>query len=457
MGANLDWSKECVRMDGQREKKMGAHLGWVWLKNSATQEGVLVPAAVHFVQHPNRPESLELSFVSPLTQKAGRWSAHVKEAYLTDQVEQAAAWQPISFKPKDKKMLSAIAQASGLNEEQDVKQLKSLSFDHWEPGWQCDLAWNPLNNLVLSAQSIRALEATQQIQSSNEQKEKEWLATSLWSPKSPEGAAQKGAEAPAVETDGGQGRTKDVPTVSKSKLKFSVAKLPSPRWAHNPDLSFNQTLIAAESYIPKEVFALIRNDWAGYLIDGSGKKTALYSVDALSTLLEANLSVQLDSVDLVAGRWQSGEQIVRQAFEPMERPEVRQFIQLYDGELRLKTMANQKGVYARRATRIPAVEQLSHDAASKFEEETGIESWVEWEEPSHEHFVPVTKSWCIQPDDRAQYGTLLAEEKQVLAQIKSAKEYMMTNFEALKNNFINGHEKKVFEPKPERSSKWGPR
>lgn len=238
-------------------------------------------------------------------------------------------------------------------------------------------------------------------------------------------------------------------------------------WALAPYLrSHNEgpgstALLNFDCYVSQELFALAKEEWAGY-ISKNGKKTALYNSDIIETILNKGYLVNLDGVVIKSSDIKQGSSINSQLLM-LSTASTNDYISYLSNLHVLKTKWTQdtQDVFKQldslwgQAEKVENAAKLGLDkstlkftsiaSTSELSEQNymldlthGVRQTLTYEEPSHEYFVPVYFYSTLKP------GVSLETLNEIAKKAQSFPKKPTFNHN---DKWLDGYDTKTFEPK----------
>lgn len=230
-------------------------------------------------------------------------------------------------------------------------------------------------------------------------------------------------------------------------------------WALSPYLrSYNsshggKTLVSLDCFADKDLFAVIKSQWAGY-IQKHGKKTALYNIHVIDELIDSGYTVMLDGVNMNKSSSYLSQSIHSNNdwisfLANLEAQNDKWKAQSQQAVEKLKNMFGQ-GVDE---TADKTVFGIPHDKLNwthlklksgepgyefKIDLQYGIQECMTWEEPSHEYFVPVYYYKTLKP------GVSLDELVSLVKKLQALPKAPSFNHE---QKWQEGYDSSTWEPK----------
>lgn len=221
----------------------------------------------------------------------------------------------------------------------------------------------------------------------------------------------------------------------------------------------NDSLLSFDCFIPKDIFEIIKPSFEGY-IQKNEKKTAVYNLNVISSLLEKDLQVEVDGVNINKDDFYNHKMRVIGLFEKSTNEVVSNLAKLYNQELKNKKFKEEvsktvNDIFGNKyfmelsiGVKVPEdanfekinVGGVEYNIDFKY----GVQESTQWEEVSHENF-----------QGKFVYRAIPNKNKlpELRAFLEEAKNYVNNSLIDENSKWLPGFDAATFEPKKKFSPK----
>ena len=231
-------------------------------------------------------------------------------------------------------------------------------------------------------------------------------------------------------------------------IKLNWALTPYLR-SHNDSLG-GSCLVSVDGFVDKNLFELIKSEWAGY-VQKNGKKTALYNLHVIDTIIKAGHSVTLEGTQMTLdynffdgtsqNSWVKSLSSLYQQSQVWKEQSDKLILALKDMFATSVKENEEDTVFGISKSKLQWTHIKLKDNVEyefKIDVNYGIQECMTWEEPSHEYFVPIYFYKTLKPGHSAN------ELKELVEKIRSLPKAPEFNHE---QKWQEGYDPYTFEPK----------